>query len=325
MRELEGSLAETGRDAFEEMAERGPGDVAALSRDLRQNLTDPGLRALAAAAVHVAAAAPERMAAVFDAAAAGWLGREVAAPSQPPALEPLRLSRGWWEAFWAVATPAEGAGRRYAQQMMELAGELDADINERMAAAALQFRGVPEAAARGAPAPFDVEWLSRFPPASLGYLLSQEFQRTGSPLFDPYWSSVLPYLRHMPRPLNYINVEVIQSMPLWALVAGYTSRGLDRVAFGGFLMGQVGHHYSALACAVTLATAALTQPADAAPVLDNIFQGWAHGRATRPLALVSWESLWIAPLDQAREILQLKPFSSPYVAAARQGWVPRVI
>jgi ubiquinone biosynthesis protein Coq4 len=305
------------------MAARGPGDVGALSRDLRRNMTDRGLQALAAAAVYVAAAAPERMTAIYDEAAAGWLERGPA-PPQPSDLEPLPISRGWWNAFWNVATPAEGAGRRYVQQMMELAGELDPEINLRMASAALQFPGVAEAAAKGNSQPHDVERLSRFPPAALGYSLSEELLRAGSPVFDPYWSSVVPYLRHMPPPLNYINVEVIQSMPLWALVSGYTSRGLDRVAFGAFLMAQVGHHYSALASAVTLTSAAMKRPTDVAVMLDCLFRGWAHGRATPPLTLVSWEPLWSASVDQVREILKIRPFDSPY-AAARPGWVPRVV
>jgi ubiquinone biosynthesis protein Coq4 len=306
------------------MAAGGPGDVSSLTRGLGQDVTNPRLRALAAAAVYVAAAAPERMTAIYDEAAAGWIGKEVS-PPQSPTLEPLPISRGWWNAFWNLATPAEGAGRRYVQQMMELAGELAPDINLRMASAALQFPGVAEAAAKGNSQPHDVEWLSRFPPAALGYSLSEELLRAGSPVFDPYWSSVLPYLRHMPPPLNYINVEVIQSMPLWGLVSGYTSRGLDRVAFGGFLMGQVGHHYSALASAVTLTTASMKRPTDTAVVLDCLFKGWAHGRATRPLTLVSWEPLWSAPVDQVREILKIRPFDSPYGTAARPGWVPRVV
>ncbi|THD66198.1 hypothetical protein [Phenylobacterium sp.] len=317
-------MAKIDRDVFAEIAAVGPGDARALARDLRQSVTDEGLRALAATAVHVAAAAPERMTAIYDAAAAGWLGGE-AYPAPTQTIEPLVLSPAWWSAFWDIATPAAGARRRYAQRMMELAGELDPRINNRMAAAALKFPGVMEAAAKGNAAPHDVEWLSRFPPAALGYALSEELMRAGSPLFDPYWSSVLPYLRHMPPPLNYINVEVIQSMPLWALVAGYTSRGLDRVAFGGFLMGQVGHHYSALASAVTLTSAAANHPSNVEVLLDCFFKGWAHGRATQLLLLVSWEPLWTARIDQVRETLQIRPFDSPYAKDPRPGWVPRVI
>ncbi|HEY3948414.1 hypothetical protein [Phenylobacterium sp.] len=323
-REPEDSLAKAEREVFEGMAAADPHDVGALARDLRQSVTGQGLRALAAAAVHAAAAAPERMAVIYDAVAAGWLGNRIHPPSAPT-LEPLVLSSTWWSAFWDIATPVAGAHRRFAQEMMVLAGELDPHINRRMAAAALEFPGVVEAAAQGNAKPYDVEWLSRFPPAALGYALSEELLRAKSPLFDPYWSSVLPYLRHMPSPLNYINVEVIQSMPLWALVAGYTSRGLDRVAYGGFLMGQVGHHYSALASAVTLTSAAMNPPANVEVLLDCILKGWAHGRATPPLLRVSWDPLWAVRVDKVREVLQIQPFESPYTKDPRPGWVPRVI
>jgi ubiquinone biosynthesis protein Coq4 len=309
------------------MAEAGGGDAGALALGLRRGITALGLRALAAKAVHAAAAAPERMADIYDNAAAGWLGGEVFPPRQRT-LDPLPISPACWRMLWTIAAPPAGAGRqRYAQHMMELAGELDPGINPRMAAAALEFPGVREAASRPLSQPHDVEWLSQFPPASLGFALSQELLRPGTPATDPYWTSVVPYLRHMPPPLNHINVHVIQSMALWGLVAGYTSRTLDRIGFGAFLMGQVGHHYSALASAVTLTAAAVRRPDNVEVVLDSLFKGWAHGRATPPLIGVSWAPLWPLRIDQVREALQITPFDSPYAAEARAatGWTPRVV
>ena len=309
------------------MAEVGRGDAGALAMGLRHGVTSLGLRALAAKAVHAAAAAPERMTDIYDNAAAGWLGGAVFPPrSRMP--EPLPISAAWWKALWAIVSPPFGAGRqRYAQQMMELAGQLDPGINARMAAAALEFPGVAEAAAGDIAGPYDVEWLSQFPPASLGYALSQEILRPGSPAADPYWIGAVPYLRHMPSPLNHINVTVIQSMPLWALVAGYTMRALDRVALGGFLMGQVGHHYSALASAVTLTTAATHRPENLEVVLDCLFKGWAHGRESPPLISVDWDPLWALRVDQVREALRITPFDSPYAHGGRPtiGWEPRVV
>jgi ubiquinone biosynthesis protein Coq4 len=309
------------------MAQAGLGDAGALSRDLRHNVTDQRLRALAAMAVHAAAAAPERMAEIYDDATAGWLGREPPAP-RSRTLDPLSISPAWWKTLWSIAAPSSGPGRaRYAERMMDLAGELDPRINARMAVAAMEFPGVAEAASGGIAEPHDFEWLSQFPPASLGYALSQEIMSAGNPASDPYWTSVLPYLRHMPSPLNHINVQVIQSMSLWGLVAGYTPRALDRVAMGGFLMGQVGHHYSALASAVTLTTAALTPPDNLEIVLDCLFKGWAHGRETQPLIRVSWRPLLSLRVDQAREALRIKTFDSPYAKAAQpsRGWSPRVV
>lgn len=320
-------MVKAGRDAFERMAEAGGRDAGALARDVRQDATDPRLRALAAMAVHAAAAAPERMIDIYDSAAAGWLGRETPEP-RSRTLDPLPISAGWWKTLWSVAAPNTGPGRqRYAERMMELAGELDPRINARMAEAAMEFPGVAEAAAAGIPPPYDFEWLSQFRPASLGHALSQDIMSPGNPASDPYWTSVLPYLRHMPTPLNCINVQVIQSMSLWGLVAGYSPHALDRVAMGAFLMGQVGHHYSALASAVTLTTVAVTRPENLQVVLDCLFRGWTHGRVTPPLMQVSWQPLWSLRVDQVREVLQIKAFDSPYASATRpaKGWEPRIV
>ena len=320
-------MHEAGRNAFERMAEIGRGDAGALTLRLREGVTGLRLRALAAMAVHAAAAAPERMIEIYDSAAAGWLGAE-APPPRPRTLDPLPISRGCWRTLWSIANPPAGVGRqRYAERMMELAGELDPAINPRMAAAALEFPGVAETAAGGTSPPPDFEWLSQFPPASLGYALSQDIMSARSPVSDPYWTMVLPYLRHMPSPLNHINVHVIQSMSLWGLVAGYSTRTLDRVALGSFLMGQLGHHYSALATAVTLTNVAVTRPDNLEVILDCLFKGWAHGRETPPLVQVSWQPLWPLRVDQVRETLRIKAFDSPYARGGQpaKGWTPRVV
>lgn len=320
-------MINAGKDAFERMAMAGDEDVHAVARGLRRDPNDTNLRTLAAMAAHVAAAAPERMAEVYDAAAAGWLGHVGPGPVKTVS-PPLPVTPAWWRTYWSIASPSAGAGRpRYAERMMELAGELDPRINPRMAAAALAFPGVAEAAPHGPSPPHDFEALSRLPRASLGYALSQELMSSGSPASDPYWTTVLPYLRHMPPPLNYINVQVIQSMSLWGLVAGYAARALDRVAMGGFLMGQVAHHYSALASAVTLTSTALTRPDNLEAVVDRVLRGWAHGRRTSPFVLVDWAPLLPLRVDEVRARLGIETFASPDDRAGQptRGWAPRIV
>lgn len=305
------------RGSLEKMAEVGHGDAGALALGLRHHgVTSVGLRSLAAKAIHVAAAAPERMTDIYDNAAAGWLGGPVFPPRQRTP-DPLPISRSCWKAFWTIAAPVNTERRLYADQMMRLAGELDPRINNRMAATAREFPGVAQAAAGEMPEPYDPDELSEYAPASLGFALRQEILNPGGLSAGPYWTDALPYLRHMPAPLNYINVTVIHSMALWGLVAGYSSRGLDRVALGGFLMGQVGHHYSALASAVTLTNVAVTRPENVEVILDSLFKGWAHGRETTPLIQVSWEPLWRLRIDQVRDALKITPFDSPHARAAR--------
>lgn len=313
-------------NAFERMAVSGRGDAGALALGLRHGLTGVGLRSLAAKAVHVAAAAPDRMVDIYDNSAAGWLGGAIF-PPRVRTPEPLPVSPAFWSAFWAVADPGRGAQTpAYGAQMMTLIGELDPKIMPRMAETALEFPGVAAIAGAAPPRPYDLEALSGLGPASVGFAFAQEARREGG-LADPYWTSAVPYLRHMPAPLAYINIEVIHSMPLWGLVAGYSSRTLDRVALGGFLMAQVGHHYSAIASAVTLTNIALHRPANAEVILDCLFRGWAHGRDTRPLISVEWEPLWSAPIDQVRAALGITPFASPYAnpKTARPTALPGVL
>jgi ubiquinone biosynthesis protein Coq4 len=299
------------------MTEAGSGDAGALALGLRNGVTGVGLRALAAKMLHAAAAAPERLGDICDNAAAGWLSR----PVFPPRLrteEPLPISPAFWKAFWdLVGLPPDVRRQVFAERVLMLAGELDPRINARMAAAALEYPGVAEAAARPVPGSYDLEAFAAYPPASLGYALREESLRAGG-LTSPIAPTIIPLLRHMPPPLNHINIEVLQSIPLWSLVAGYSTARLDQVAFGAFLMGQVSHHYSALSTAVTVAVGSLERPSSLELTLDCLFKGWVHGRETPSLIGVSWDELWPLRIDQVREALGVTPFDSPVAAAVRQ-------
>jgi ubiquinone biosynthesis protein Coq4 len=311
-------IANSTRTAFEDMATSGNGDAGALAMGLRREVTSLGLRALAAKAVHAAAAAPERMVDIYDNAAAGWL----AGPVFPPRLrtdDPLPISPDFWAAFWDLVTMPNGARRMvFAEKTLSLAGELDPRISPRLAAAVVEHHpGLAEAAALGIPGPHDLEAFAAFSPVSLGYALRQEMARAGG-LVSPFGRSIVPFLRHMPPPLDNINIQVIQSMTLWGLVGGYSAAWLDEIALGGFLMAQLGHHYSALATAVTLTVVSLDRPRSQEVMLDSVFKGWAHGRETPLLLGVDWDGLWHLPVDKVRAELGVTAFASPFAAAMRQ-------
>jgi ubiquinone biosynthesis protein Coq4 len=298
------------------MAESGTGDAGALTVGLRHGVTALGLRSLAAKAVHVAAAAPERMADIYDNAAAGWLSGPVFPPRLRTA-EPLPISPGFWRVFWELVTlPADVRRNVFAERTMALAGELDPRISARMAGAALEFPGVAEAAAGGVLGPFDLDAMGDLSPASLGYILREETRR-GAGVASPFGRSIIPLLRHMQAPLNYINIEVIQSFPLLAMVGGYGPSRLDQVGMAGFLMGQAGHHYSALSTAVTLTVMSIDRPKSLEAMLDCVFKGWRHGRETPLLLAAPWEDVWRLRVDQVREALGVTPFDSPVTRLTR--------
>lgn len=297
------------------MIESGSGDAGALARGLHREVTGLGLRALASKALNVAALTPERLPDVYDNAAAGWLGL----PVFPPKLrfrDELRLSPAFWETLWElVALPADVRDQVFPTRVLELAGELDPGINARMAEVASTYPGVAEAEARGLPAPYDLDALAVYRPGSLGYAFRQELLR-GNGVAAPFSESLLPLIRHMPPPLAAINSHVIRSWRLWALVAGHGGDSRADVAMSAFLMGQVGHHYSALAVAITLVIQSLERPADLGLTLDCIFRGWMHGRETRPLIAVSWNPLLDLGLDEVREALGVVAFQPPLLSVA---------
>ncbi|WP_293677369.1 hypothetical protein [uncultured Phenylobacterium sp.] len=298
------------------MAESGVGDAGALALGLRREMTSLGLRALAAKAVHVVAAAPERMIDIYDNAAAGWLGAAVFPPRFRTS-EPLPISRDFWTSFWDVANlPPQTSSGEFAQRTLTLAGQLHPLANERMAVAALAYPGAVEAVAGGARGPLDLAALTGRSPASLAYAIHQAAVTAAHA--DTVFHDIRPLLRQMPPPLDYINLQVLQSRIPLGLVGGYSPVWLDQVAFGGFLMGQVGHHYSALTTAVILSAISVNRPPGLELVLESIFRGWVHGRATPPLIGVPWEELWDLRVDQVREALQVVPFDSPYLAAIRR-------
>ena len=302
--------------AFEAMAQTSRGDAGALAQGLRRGITGVGLRALAARAVHVAAAAPERMADIFDNAAAGWLSGPVFPPS-PRTEEPLPISPGFWRIFWdLVGMPADARRAVVADRLLMLAGELDPRINPRMARAALNFPGVSETCLGEIPQRMDLADVATLSPASLGYAARQAMAVKGG-LSGPIRAGMVPLLRHMPAPLGFINVQVIQTLAPMSLVAGYSTGGLDQVAVGGFLMGQVGHHYSALATAVTLAQLSFERPPHLEELLNCVFKGWLHGRTTPLLIDVPWETYWGLRIDQVREDLGVAAFDSPSKALGR--------
>ncbi|MBL8771648.1 MAG: hypothetical protein JNK30_09725 [Phenylobacterium sp.] len=308
----------TAKDAFEKMAATGGGDAGAVAVGLRRGVTTVGLRALAAKAVHVAAASPERLMDVYDNAAAGWLSQ----PVFPPRLrleEPLPISDRFWDAFWdLVHLPTDATHQALAAATLRAAGELDPRINARMAVAAMDYPGVVEAAAGGIPEPYDPAVMEGAPPASLGFLLRQDRLAGGDGFAAPFGGGLVALLRHMPAPLAYINVHTIQSLAVLGVVAGYGPARLDRVAFGAFLMGQTGHHYSALSTAATLTALSLARPDSVDLRLDCIFRAWAHGRETPLLLGAPWPELWNLRLDEVRQTLGVHPFASPYAEARRR-------
>lgn len=303
------------RERFEEQAVKGGGGAEAQSLAIALKAGEgPAALQLAALCLHVAAVAPERLAAVYDGAAEGWLGWQprgliVEATAGTDAPTPA-----FWDGFWALALePSTGQDApEITARTAALAGQLAPAFKLRVAAMASAYPGVPQAASAGYPSKFSLERLALCPKESLGGAFHSLIVDNGFDL-EVLDREALS-LADLPAPLDYLNARILQCHDLWHLLAGYRTTALHEVAISAFQMAQFGHHYSSMFLAMVLTKTAVTQPAALPLFLDTILTAWVHGRETPPLIGLDWEAIWDRPLDVLRAELGVTAYSSPYPA-----------
>jgi ubiquinone biosynthesis protein Coq4 len=272
-------------------------------------------QALAAFLAHAAFAAPDRIAAIYDAAALGWRGEAVkAAAIAPVADAPLPLGQALMAQFWQLAgdtTTGMDAGE-ITGRTAALASLLAHGFDARAAAACLRYPAVAEAAASGFPARSSIEALQVAPAGSLGHELCRMIVENGYDL-EVLDRDALELSKLRP-PLDYLNARILQTHDLWHIVAGYRLTKLHEIALSAFQLAQFGHNYSAMFLAVVVASAAFHTPAAVPLLLETILSAWAHGRATPPLMAIAWERDWHLSADAIRAAHGISEYASPFPA-----------
>ncbi|HEX5378708.1 MAG TPA: Coq4 family protein [Phenylobacterium sp.] len=305
----------TAQARFEALAAQGAeaGEPRRLAAAIRTGDSEAA-RDLAALWLHAAAAAPERLAATYDATAEGWLGAPPRAAPMEAAASPAPIPQDFWTAFWALARDPD-TGRdagTITQRTAELGRSLDPAMGDRVARMALAYPGVREAAAQGYPERFTLEALARAPAGSLGAQFHDLIVDNGFDL-EVLDREALG-LADLPAPLDYLNARILQCHDLWHLTAGYRTTALHEVAISGFQAGQFGHHYSSMFLAMVLTRTAFDQPDVVGLMLDVILSAWTHGRESPPLLGVDWPAVWGRSLEEVRAGIGLTAYASPYPA-----------
>jgi ubiquinone biosynthesis protein Coq4 len=319
--ETSGMFTAAERRAFEDLAsapqDRGAIEAAAALLKAEPMTDAPERLVLPAALAFAALAAPDAVTGVYDAAARGWLGRAVDAPAIAPFSRPPEpIPQALWSDFWALSDDArEGrvadAGA-ITVRTAALAGHTQDDFRARVAEAAYLWPGVAEAAARSFPGKLDVHALASCPAGSIGHAL---YRLIVDNKFD---LEVLDRdalgLRDLPKPLDYLNVRILQTHDLWHILAGYETTALHEIAISAFQMAQFGHSYSAMFLSVVAAIGHQGERAGLPVLYETIFQAYAHGRETPPLMDIAWESHWHTPVPELRATHGVVPFVSPFPA-----------
>jgi ubiquinone biosynthesis protein Coq4 len=271
--------------------------------------------ALAADFAHAAFAAPEQIAAVYDAAASGWIGRPLNAAPIAATAPPGPVPDALWRDFWPLAEDAAN-GRVDAisitARTAALGGLMPVDFVARVAAGAHLFPAVSAAAAGPLPGRINLDDLAGQPAGSLGaafhaLIVDNKFD------LEVLDRDALG-LSALPKPLDYLNTRILQAHDLWHIVAGYDTTALHEIALSAFQMAQFGHNYSAMFLAVTSTSLALAPPEGFGVVMDVILTAYAHGRETPPLIAVPWEDIWSLDADAIRSRYGVTPYQSPYPA-----------
>jgi ubiquinone biosynthesis protein Coq4 len=315
------------RATFEGLAAKGlaAAEITELARHLKQasgglledgqgiqEAPHPQLK-LAASFVHVAFAAPDRIAEVYDAAAAGWLGEPVLGPPISTFHEPpVDIAESLWTEYWSVIEDfvAGTLGTQITPRTAALNGYAVPDFVPRAARAALTYPGVREAAATGYPDKFTLDALALCPQGSLGNSFYHWIVDNGFDL-EVLDRDELGLSEYEP-PLDYLNARILQCHDLWHIVGGYHTTILHELAISGFQMAQFGHNYSATFMAVVTVGTSLREPAGFGLVMDMIATSWKHGRETPSMIGVRWDSVWDEPTQAVRDKLGVSPYESPY-------------
>jgi ubiquinone biosynthesis protein Coq4 len=306
------------RAGFMAMAQAGADDSAArgLGARLKASPQPADLKALAALWLHGAAAAPERIAGLYDAAAEGYLGQPVGGKPVPigAAQPPEPIPAEFWPGLWALLDEGPGGieAINITTKTAALAGLIPPRTQARVGKACLAYPGVPAAVAQGYPRPFTMEALARCPADSLGGAFHALIVDNGFDL--EVLDRTALGLADLPPPLDYLNARILQCHDLWHIVGGYQTTALHEVAISAFQLAQFGHHYSAMFLGMVLTRIACERPEGGAIMLPVILSAWAHGRRTPPLLGVDWEAIWNRPLDQVRQTLGVTPYASPFPA-----------
>jgi ubiquinone biosynthesis protein Coq4 len=306
------------RAGFEALTEAGADEDAArgLGARLKASPQPQDLKALAALWLHGAAAAPETIPGIYDAAAEGYLGQPIGAKPVPTdgALSPEPIPAAFWAGLWELLGEPRAGLRavNLTTKTAALAGLISPGTQARVGKASLAYPGVPAAVAQGYPHRFKLETLARCPPGSLGAQFHALIVDNGFDL-EVLDRETLG-LDKLPAPLDYLNARILQCHDLWHIVGGYETTALHEVAISSFQLAQFGHHYSAMFLGMALTRIAFERPEGGAIMLPTILTAWAHGRRTPPLLGVNWESVWDKPLPDVRKRLGVAPYVSPFPA-----------
>lgn len=309
------------RSAFEAQVADPVGDLRGLRDAFRaqvsaEDLPDDRLDDLLFVAALLARAAfcsPEVTTALYDDLAAAWLDgepfqlshRDLSAETRAALATPAAWPPGLLEALWALLDEGVDA-ETITPRIAALGATYPPAFRRRLADVMQEFPGVPEFLAMYEMPRTQIEVVAACDEGSLGRVFHDLIVDNGYDLevLDP--DSIADYEPALDR----VNRRILQTHEIWHLIAGYSTSPMHEVAISGFQLAQFGHPYSRDFLAAAFLFAFFQAPALAPVFLQVTFEGWRHGRSTRPLLTVDWHERWSDRIEDLRREFAVLPFAS---------------
>jgi ubiquinone biosynthesis protein Coq4 len=144
----------------------------------------------------------------------------------------------------------------------------------------------------------DLEWLALLPSHTLGYAYANHMLQNGlKPL----------QIKPSSNDYEFLGAHITETHDIWHVVTGFNTNIIGEIQLEAFYVSQLQASRFWLALiAKNLLKSVVYDIERSAEYMDAIAQGWMMAKHAKPLFGIDWKSLWSTPLDEVRDVLNIK-------------------
>ena len=106
---------------------------------------------------------------------------------------------------------------------------------------------------------------------------------------------------------EFLDAHITETHDIWHVVTGFNTSIIGEIQLEAFYVSQLQASRFWLALiAKNLLKSVVYDIERSAEYMDAITQGWIMARQAKPLFGIDWKSLWSTPLDEVRDVLNIK-------------------
>lgn len=154
------------------------------------------------------------------------------------------------------------------------------------------------------PASYNLDQLLTYAPDSLGYQFAVAMKKVG---FDPDLHAGMT----ADSDAKYVELRLSQTHDIWHVITGFDVSKIGEIGLQAFHLPQFPYPLATVLLANSLMSSTLLAPQELPQLIEAIAQGFAMGKAAKPLFAQRWEEGWQKPLAQWQSELNIQPIQNP--------------